>query len=99
MIGLCVDGRPHMGVVYVPGVDELFFAVKGQGAYKIKDGLNQEPDARIITQIHAQPITDTTQIINLGSRSHYDARVETVLQKLNSDKQVIVGSFGIKVCL
>lgn len=33
-IGLCRCGQPYMGVVYAPMTNELYIAVKGQGAYR-----------------------------------------------------------------
>ena len=33
-IGMCVGGRPHLGVVYAPATDELYVAVRGFGAYR-----------------------------------------------------------------
>lgn len=32
-VGLLEDGQPVLGVVYLPAVDELYYASKGQGAY------------------------------------------------------------------
>jgi len=34
-IGLCMGGRPVLGVVYEPFRDELFLALEGQGAYLV----------------------------------------------------------------
>lgn len=34
-IGLSVDGAPVVGVVYAPATDELFYAARGSGAYKV----------------------------------------------------------------
>jgi fructose-1,6-bisphosphatase/inositol monophosphatase family enzyme len=33
-IGLCLDGRPALGVVYAPMTDELYLAVKEHGSYR-----------------------------------------------------------------
>lgn len=33
-VGMCVMGKPHMGVVYAPATDELYVAVRGRGAYR-----------------------------------------------------------------
>jgi len=42
-IGFCVDGRPVMGVVYAPGTNELYVAVKGCGAYRNGQPIFQDP--------------------------------------------------------
>ena len=39
-IGLCVDGRPVMGVVYVPATEEWYLAISGYGAYRNGIALN-----------------------------------------------------------
>ena len=33
-IGFCINGEPHMGVVYAPMTNELYIAVRGKGAYR-----------------------------------------------------------------
>jgi fructose-1,6-bisphosphatase/inositol monophosphatase family enzyme len=33
-VGLCMDGKPVLGVVYAPMTDELYLAVSGYGAYR-----------------------------------------------------------------
>lgn len=33
-LALVIDGKPEVGVVYEPFMDNLYYAVKGQGAYK-----------------------------------------------------------------
>jgi myo-inositol-1(or 4)-monophosphatase len=40
-IGLWQDDRQVLGVVYVPGTDELFFAVLGEGAFLEHDGVRE----------------------------------------------------------
>lgn len=42
IIGLCDDGIPVLGVVYVPLTDELYYAEKGKGAFVIKQ--NKKPE-------------------------------------------------------
>jgi fructose-1,6-bisphosphatase/inositol monophosphatase family enzyme len=33
-IGLCVDGKPVMGVVYAPSTNELYVGIRGHGAFR-----------------------------------------------------------------
>lgn len=33
-IGLCVDGKPVMGVVYAPSTNELYIGIRGYGAFR-----------------------------------------------------------------
>lgn len=37
IIGLCVNGTPNFGLIYDPVLDNLFYAMKGEGAYHKKD--------------------------------------------------------------
>jgi myo-inositol-1(or 4)-monophosphatase len=43
-IGYCENGRPVVGVIYVPGTKELYLAVKGYGAYRNGTRIWQSPD-------------------------------------------------------
>jgi 3'(2'), 5'-bisphosphate nucleotidase len=39
MIGLCIEGAPHLGVVYAPALNTFYWAEKDQGAYaQLGDG-------------------------------------------------------------
>ena len=44
-IGLCDKGKPVMGVVYVPMMDELYIAVSGHGAYRNGKRLLSKPSS------------------------------------------------------
>jgi len=46
-IGLAIDGRPALGVVFKPATSQMFYAVKGGGAYKVTFGGNETP-SRIV---------------------------------------------------
>ena len=50
-IGLAVEGRPVLGVVYNPILHELFTAVQGQGAF-----LNGAPPPCMHPHTHCLPI-------------------------------------------
>lgn len=43
-IAYCVGGKPVVGVVYAPGIHELFVAVEGCGAYRNGKALRQDPE-------------------------------------------------------
>lgn len=42
LIGLCVNGAPVLGVVYVPARGQLYFAEKGKGAYLAEKGTEKQ---------------------------------------------------------
>ena len=43
ILGLTVDGRPELGMTYKPELGELYFAVKGEGAYRAFAGADPGP--------------------------------------------------------
>jgi len=55
-IGLCIDGRPALGVIYDPYRDELFVGITGEGAYC--NGRRLQADASRTTLDKAMVITD-----------------------------------------
>ena len=59
-VGLAKDGERYMGVVYNPYLDEVFTAVKGQGAF-----LNGEP-------IHVSDQLLEDGIVIFGTATYYD---------------------------
>ncbi len=59
-IGLTLDGEPYMGVVYNPYLDEMYTAIKGQGAY-----LNGKP-------IHVSDKPLSQGIILFGTSPYYE---------------------------
>lgn len=58
-VGLTKDGEQYMGVVYQPYLDEMFTAIKGQGAY-----LNGKP-----IQVSKEPMSNS--VILFGTAPYY----------------------------
>ena len=89
-VALIDDGRPVLGVVYVPVTDVCYFAASGHGAHKrIGDG---PPES-----IHARALGSGPVAI-AGSRSHPSARLEAFLERLGPHEIVRIGS-SLKSCL
>ncbi len=59
-VGLTLDGEKYMGVVYNPYSDEMFTAVKGQGAF-----LNDRP-----IHVSAQPLSNG--LVLFGTAPYYE---------------------------
>lgn len=59
-IGLTLNGVPHLGIVYNPYLDELYTAIKGQGAY-----LNGSP-------IHVSDKPLSQGIVLFGTSPYYE---------------------------
>lgn len=90
MVGLLVDRKPKLGVVYAPSQGKLWYAVKGQGANLIGNGRKSE-----ITVNHKSSLSDYELI---ASRNHFSLRDEKISQKLGVKNITRMGSLGIKFC-
>ncbi|MEM6380502.1 MAG: 3'(2'),5'-bisphosphate nucleotidase CysQ, partial [Bacteroidota bacterium] len=84
-IALVHNGKLEMGVVYAPVLEEMFWAVKGEGAFIEKDGTQQ------LLKVESFNMTD----VNLGvvcSRSHLNDATQAFVDQLNEPKLVATGS-------
>lgn len=87
-VALAYQGRPVLGVIGIPVTGELYYAVKGQGAFYEKDG-------------HAQRIavsSRTKEPRMMVSRSHRSDKLQTLIEKNGIRNIQSVGS-AIKGCL
>lgn len=89
-IALIEDHQPVLGVVYAPALDLLFYAARGQGAYR---QLGSKPPQRI----HARDF-DPTQVTVAGSRSHAGERLLQFLSSIGPHMLISMGS-SLKICL
>lgn len=89
MIGLLVEARPSLGVVYAPVSDTLWCGAQGVGAYRI-DANGQEAALRVseVSEPEAARVT--------VSRSHPSEHLKQVLQSINPRQIVPMGSAGLK---
>lgn len=88
-IGLVRGGRPVLGVVGVPAVEEVFGGIVGIGAWLLKGGVRQP--------IHTR-LAPTEGLTVVASRHHGDvARLEAYLQGRTVAKVVNFGS-SLKFC-
>lgn len=84
-IALIKGQVPVMSVVLAPAINEMYWAVKGLGAFLIKDGET--------TQLNANKFTMTDE--NLGvvcSRSHLNQETQDFIDNLNNPTKVSTGS-------
>lgn len=89
-IALVVNGEVVVGVIYAPIRDELYYALKGEGAYVIKAGEKSK----------LQVSDKTTDLIALVSRNHL-RQEEVDFLKANEAKikQTAVIGASLKGCL
>jgi 3'(2'), 5'-bisphosphate nucleotidase len=89
-VALIENGEPVLGVVLAPALDLLYWAVKGQGAWKEEKG--GEPQ-----RIFSQPPAPGTPLTVVESLSHPSAELEQYLQTLSVARRVKAGS-SLKFC-
>jgi 3'(2'), 5'-bisphosphate nucleotidase len=91
-IGLAVDGRSVLGVVYQPLPDVLYYAVEGAGTWIERKGF----------EVERARVSDKTEIRRVrlaASRNHRSPRMDVVVRALGIEEEVQRGSVGIKVGL
>jgi 3'(2'), 5'-bisphosphate nucleotidase len=91
-IALIEQGEAVLGVVHTPALGVTYFAVKGEGAFKLEHGITQAITA-------TKDIGDTLNVV--ASRSHAGPETQALLDKLATDYPVNVVSKGsaLKLCL
>ena len=100
-IALIDNGEPVLGVVYAPVLGVCYFAARGVGAF-VQRGITDSGNG-MVTAPEAQPIRTQTHcedetIKVVASRSHSDARTETLLKQLGAYECISMGS-SLKLCL
>ncbi|HFA49041.1 MAG TPA: 3'(2'),5'-bisphosphate nucleotidase [Bacteroidetes bacterium] len=84
-IALVEKGQVVLGVVGIPFFDEKYWAVKGAGAFKIKNGEQ--------TQIHVAQFQKSDKGLNiLASRSHLNEETRNFISKFDEPVLVARGS-------
>lgn len=88
-IGLVVDGRPQMGVVYQPSSDRLYYGIVGEGAWLEHEGAT--------TPLHVSERSDLATFRAVVSRSHGEGITDEMLKRLGITEVARIGSVGMKV--
>lgn len=89
-IALVEQSEPVLGVVFAPARDVLYAAARGCGAFR------RDPGGQRAT-IHVKQSAPSTLRI-LGSRSHGDAVLDRMLERLGKQERISIGSalkFGL----
>lgn len=92
MIGLVVEGRPHVGAVAHPLTGRLWGGVVGAGSHLIAaDGTR--------TALRTSSLASAPGIRLVASKSHRTGRVDAIKRALSIDDEMNVGSIGLKIGL
>jgi 3'(2'), 5'-bisphosphate nucleotidase len=88
-IALIENNQALVGVIYAPVTGELYFGMKGKGAFKQLEG---EP----VQEIRVSG--KNTSLVAVASRSHRSVEDEEVLKKFDIQSYTSIGS-SLKFCL
>lgn len=96
------EGYPVLGIIYVPVTRELFFASKGQGAYKFvaAQGVKLEELITHAQALKSISVDDTCRIV--ASRSHMSPETEdfiSVKKKEYAMVETVSKGSSLKFCL
>lgn len=91
-IGLAIDGKAVLGVVYQPFHDHLIYAVQGSGAFLRQQ--NREPVC-----VHTSQSTSLPNLKLAMSRNHASPRMKRVIEHFGFTEIIRRGSVGLKVGL
>jgi 3'(2'), 5'-bisphosphate nucleotidase len=93
VIALVENNQPVMGVVYAPVSEVVYYAIKGQGAWKMLPESNP-------VRLHAHQYGESTPRLTMAVSRRQ--KVQQITQKLSSAWQydlVPLGSAALKACL
>jgi 3'(2'), 5'-bisphosphate nucleotidase len=89
MIGLAIDGKPLMGVVYQPTESKLYYAAAGSGAFLEQHEIRQ--------RLHVSTEGDSSRLVAAVSRTHDSTPAQQVRDALQIRRTLQFGSAGLKI--
>lgn len=92
MIGLCVEGRPLLGVVAQPATGDTWLGVVGHGAWQERADGSRTP-------LRVSAVTRASAIRLVASKSHRTDYYERFCHTLGITDDLALGSVGLKVAM
>ena len=90
-IGLAEDGEPVVGIVYLPDFDVMYHAVKGQGAFVMREGQT--------TRLAVSEKDRFARMKLAVTRHHWSNRMNRVIKEFGFKNHCRRGSVGLKIGL
>lgn len=93
-IALVRQGIPVIGVVYVPVTQTMYYAIEGEGSYRIQNGITQK--------LLIDPIEPDKAVRIVASRSHLNADTEQYIaaqQARYGQVELVSSGSSLKFCL
>ena len=92
MIGLCIGGRPLMGVVAQPVTGKTYGGIVGTGAWLESPGRGRQP-------LHTSTLARAPGIRLVASKTHRTPKVDAIRRALEVTDEMNIGSVGLKIGL
>ncbi len=89
MIGLTLNGKTQLGVVYQPTEDQLFTGITDQEAWMEQQGTRHP--------LQATQAKSLSVLALVASRSHRSPKLSPIKQTLNIQEEHPMGSVGLKI--
>jgi 3'(2'), 5'-bisphosphate nucleotidase len=99
MIGLCVAGRPCLGVVVLPASGVVWTGVVGKGAWREEVSWNTEPATGARTPVRTSTLAGPPGIRLVSSMSYRMRDEDRFWEALAIEDNLKAGSVGYKACL
>jgi 3'(2'), 5'-bisphosphate nucleotidase len=97
-IGLAVEGRSVLGVLYAPATDVLYWAARGHGAWVLRPTSEAGKSARA-ERLRVSDEREVARMRLAESRSHRGPRMDALVRALGVRAETRSHSVGIKVGL
>ncbi|UOQ45402.1 3'(2'),5'-bisphosphate nucleotidase CysQ [Halobacillus salinarum] len=101
-IALIRDGKPVLGVVYAPALDDLYVADKEKGAFKVSSVLQTSDHLSLnAVKLPLAQKNDTVATV-VASRSHMSPETEVFINELKEqydEVETISAGSSLKLCL
>jgi len=97
-VGLAVEGRSALGILYAPATDVLYWAARGHGAWVLRPTSEADGAAKA-ERLYVTGETELGRMRLAESRSHRGPRMDSLVRALGVRAEVKSHSVGIKVGL